>query len=342
MKRPMISVIIPIYNTRDYIIECLESVRQQTYSDYEVIVVNDGSTDDSEKLILDFIRDNHLDNFRLICKENGGLCSARNLGLQHANGQWIVFIDSDDWLEKTFFESMVLAQSKYHADYVLAGFRAYDIKTGLFDVWSNYTVKNGILPQDLKSLKSMDYAWARMYKKSIIDEHSLKFDERIRFCEDNAFNFDYISVIHSFACVDEIGYTYRRGHAGAMSKMAVTPHMRKYIMEHTYEFCNKIPQKYIMDALKENRSFSHIMWNVQLTDVVVDILENNAKAAKRKMKQPLTLAIVGSFVSNNKKDRVLRYLWNKPFFMFRAFVVLFYKNINRIKRWKRVSRFLTH
>lgn len=343
MTKPMISIIIPIYNTQDYIIECLESVKKQTYKNFEAIIVNDGSTDDSERLISEFISDNRLDNFHLICKENGGLCSARNEGLKHAKGEWIVFLDSDDWIESTLFENLITAELKYHADYVLAGFRVYYVDTGTYDTWSNYTVEYGRMPQDLKGLRSMDYVCCgRMYKKAIIDEYSLRFDERIKFCEDNAFNFDYIGVIKSFACVDEIGYNYRRGHAGAMSSWSVTPHMRKYIREHMHGFCDKVPEEYIIEALKENRSLSHMMWNAQFTDVVVDILENKTAEAKAKMKQPLALAIVDSFVSNNKKDKVLRYLWKKPFFLFKFFVILFYKNIDKIKKVKWLRRFLTH
>ena len=342
MDKPTISVIIPVYNTQAYIVECLESVKNQTYKDYEVIIVNDGSTDNSEILIRNFISNNNLDNYYLLCKNNEGLCSARNDGLKHAAGEWIIFIDSDDWLEETCFENLIAADNKYHVDLVLTGFRAYDIETEKFDIWSQYTVEYGEFPKDLKSLKSFDYVWARMYKKAIIDENSLKFDERIKFCEDNAFNFDYVSMINSFACVHDVGYNYRRGHSGAMSKMPVNPHMRKYIREHMYAFCDRVPEEYICIALKENRSFSHVMWNTQLTDVVVDILEHKTTEAKRKMKHPLAKQIVTSFISNNKKDRLLRYFWNAPFFLFRFFIIFFYKNIDKIKKVKWLSHFLTH
>lgn len=342
MGKPMISAIIPVYNTAQYIIECLESIKNQTYTKYEVIIVNDGSTDDSEKLISQFICENNLDNFRLISKENGGFCSARNEGIKQATGEWITFIDSDDWLENSFFENFAKADEKYHVDFVLVGFGAYEIEFGRFDIWSQYPVEYGTLPSDLKSLSSFDYVWSRMYKKSIIDAHQIRFDERIKFCEDNAFNFDYVSVIHSFACVNDIGYTYRRGHVGAASKKAITPYMRKYIREHMNAFCDKFPENDIVAALKENRSFSHVMWNALLTDVVVDILEKNSLEAKRKMSLPLSLSVVKLFKANNKKDKVLRYLWTKPFFMFKTSVNVFYKNIDRIKKLKWLSRFLTH
>ena len=339
---PLISVIIPVYNTQDYIIGCIDSVRKQTYSNLEVIIVNDGSTDDSEKLITEFIDQYHLTYFSIINKPNGGLCSARNEGLKHAAGEWVVFVDSDDWIEPRYIESMMEADAQYHAELYLAGFRAYDMDTNVFDVWSNYTVEFGALPTDLHALKSCDYVWARMYKKSVIDKHSLSFDERVKFCEDNAFNFDYISVAQSFACVNEVGYTYRRGHSGAMSKQAVTPYMRRYIAEHMYAFCDKVPMGDIVIALDENKSFSRIMWNTQLTDVVIDILEKNDASAQRKMKQPLARNIVDSFVPTTRKDKMYHFLWNRSFFVFKLFVNIFYKNVEKIKKNKRLAHFLTH
>jgi glycosyltransferase involved in cell wall biosynthesis len=342
MEQSLISIIIPVYNTQEYIIDCLESVKKQTYKNYEVLIINDGSSDNSQELIINYIRSNGLDNFFLIEKANGGICSARNLGLEKASGKWIVFLDSDDWLEPTCLENMMKAEDKYHADFCLVGFRAYEIETGEFNIWSDYPVAYGVLPEELFLLKSFDYVWARMYKKTIIDEHALKFDEKIRFCEDNAFNFDYIGVINSFVCVNDIGYNYRRGHSGAISRSAITPYMRKNIGEHMYHFCDKLPQKCILDALKENRSFLCVMWNAQLTDVVIDILEKNKNRAKEKMRRPLAVAIVNTFTPSTKKDRLLHCLWKRSFFLFELFVKVFYNNIDKIKKVKWLSRFLTH
>lgn len=342
MAEPFISIIIPMYNTQEYVIQCLTSIKAQTYTDYEVIIVNDGSTDDCEKTVSDYISVNALCHFHLINKKNGGISSARNEGLKYAKGEWVTFLDSDDWLEETFLENLAKTEKKYHADLILTGFKAYDIFTGEYDVWSHYTADYGVLPQELKSLKSMDYVWSRMYKKSILDEHSIVFDERVKFCEDNAFNLDYVSVIQSFACTKEIGYVYRRGHPGALSKTAVTPFMRKYIREHLYSFYEKVPEETILAAFAETQSFVRILWNISLTDVVVDILENNSAEAKKKMKKTLTQALVKAFKPGTNKDKVFHFLWNRSFLLFRLCVLIFYKNIEKIKKNKKLSHFLTH
>ena len=93
-----VSIIIPVCNLEKYIRKCLQSVLDQTFHNYEVIVINDGSQDKSQDIIEEFIETNHLSNFKLINKKNGGLSAARNDGMSQAEGKWITFIDGDDWI----------------------------------------------------------------------------------------------------------------------------------------------------------------------------------------------------------------------------------------------------
>ena len=97
--KPMISIIIPMYNLEKYIVDCMESIRVQDYSNFEVLIVDDGSTDCSVKVVKEYIEQYKLKNFFLLTKPNGGISSARNAGLEKAKGEWILFIDGDDWIE---------------------------------------------------------------------------------------------------------------------------------------------------------------------------------------------------------------------------------------------------
>ncbi len=296
----------------------------------------------SRDIIKQFINDNNLNNFILVDTENGGVSHARNIGLSHVKGDWITFVDSDDWVEVTYISEIVNVISKYNTDFALAGFRAYELFEDKFDIWTDFPIEYGKMPEDIKYLTSFDYVWGRFYKRELIEHNGIRFDERIRFCEDNAFNYDYIGVIGSFACSDKIGYNYRRGHSGALSKGMVTPYMRKHLGEHMYNFCKKIPQSALNEALKENKSLSRVLWNAILTDIVIEILENNVTDAKMKKSQPLASFVVSAYAPMSKKDKVILSLWNKPFFVFKFFVKFFYGNLGVIKKFKKFAHFLTH
>ena len=109
---PKISVIVPVYNTEKYIERCLKSLLEQRYNDYEIIVVNDGSLDNSEEVINMYIK-NYGDKIKYYVKPNGGLSDARNYGIQKATGDYICFVDSDDYIESELFEKL--------SSYVLQG-----------------------------------------------------------------------------------------------------------------------------------------------------------------------------------------------------------------------------
>ena len=116
-----ISVIIPVYNSSKYLNKCLDSLVDQKYNNYEVILINDGSTDNSLEICLQYA--NNYNNFQVFSKENGGVSSARNYGLNKANGKWIVFVDSDDFVKPNYLSELIKAKiAKYqifHVYYVL-------------------------------------------------------------------------------------------------------------------------------------------------------------------------------------------------------------------------------
>jgi hypothetical protein len=176
-----------------------------------------------------------------------------------------------------------------------------------------------------------------MYKKSIIDANNISFDDRIRYCEDNAFNFDYIRAAKSFSCVDAISYIYRRGHTTALSKNLVYPRMRVHFVEHAQRFCDSIDDSILIEALKVNRSLCRIMWNVVSTGVIIDILDKNYSAARARMRQPLSKSIVELYPPYTKKDKALLFFWKHSFPCLVVLVKLYYSNFERVKKFKRFS-----
>ena len=120
MKRmPKISVIIPVYKVEQYLPECLDSIINQTYKNLEIICIDDGSPDNSGKILDEYAsKDNRI---RVIHKENGGISSARNAGLDIATGDWISFVDSDDWLDINTYEKLLSSADEANTDIVMFG-----------------------------------------------------------------------------------------------------------------------------------------------------------------------------------------------------------------------------
>lgn len=142
----LISVIIPVYNVEDYLHYAIESLEKQTYKNFEIILVNDGSTDNSGKLCDEYSE--KYSNVRVFHKENGGLSDARNFGVQKAKGEFITFLDPDDYLEVYSLELLAGIQEKYNCDIVSTRVKA----TELYNVYSNHSLTE----EDFENVLLMD------------------------------------------------------------------------------------------------------------------------------------------------------------------------------------------
>ena len=123
----MLSILIPAYNVEEYIERCLESIKNQVYKDFEVIIVNDGSTDGTLPKIIDFCKKDS--RFKYFTKENGGQMSAYLLGLDYARGDIIGFVDPDDTIDANMYQTMITKMSELNLDIVCCGFKRFDTKT---------------------------------------------------------------------------------------------------------------------------------------------------------------------------------------------------------------------
>jgi len=174
-----ISVIVPVYNVRDYIVKCIESILKQTFKNFEIIVVNDGTCDDSIKLIEKNFDD---DRIKIIYKKNGGLASARNTGVTYARGEYLFFVDSDDFIKPNTLEVMYKRAISGNHDLVLCDYYKYynDSNYELIPLIHHFNLN------DKKSIiTAMPGAVCRLIKKNLYLEYDIKFLEN-HFFEDNA------------------------------------------------------------------------------------------------------------------------------------------------------------
>lgn len=193
----MISVIVPVYNAEKYIEECVKSICEQTYTDTEIILVDDGSEDTSLEKCKRLSQSDY--RIRIISKTNGGVSSARNRGLEEAKGDLIAFSDADDILKPNLLERLLFYMEKYNADRVCGGYEHFYNDGHV--VYRKPRVPDGMYKRDelLKimiddgSLSGFLFSGVNnsLFRKRIIEENQLKFNENIKYNEDSLFSFEY-------------------------------------------------------------------------------------------------------------------------------------------------------
>jgi len=201
-----VSIIIPIFNAEMYLFNCLESVKFQNYSNFEVILIDDGSVDSSKKIIDKFLNDN---KFRYYYQKNAGVSAARNYGLSLSKGEYIVFLDADDLIGPTFLEDCIRNISD--VDIVFTGYNKFDSNHSENIMCHNLGKQNidTALTAVIKDISIFSFPWGRMYKKSIIDLNNLTFNSEIHFGEDLIFNVEYLNNAESSFFINSYQYFYR-------------------------------------------------------------------------------------------------------------------------------------
>lgn len=205
-----ISVIIPIYNSEKYLERCLDSIVNQTYKNLEIILLNDGSTDKSEEICKRYSDKD--ERIIYISKKNTGVSSTRNLGLEHVTGDYISFIDSDDFVELNMYEDLIeLLEKNPKVDTIL---------TDLTVVWNNEFIKSTkenktfLLTRDevfnniTKGYKFQGYSPTKLYNSKIVLDNNIKFDEKIYMVEDLLFFVEYLNYTKYILYTNQSYYYY--------------------------------------------------------------------------------------------------------------------------------------
>ncbi len=183
MENPKISIIVPVYNVEKYIRRCLDSISAQTFTDWECICVDDGTPDASGKICDEYAQKDS--RFVVIHKENGGVSSARNVGLDAAKGEWICFCDSDDWVEKEMLEILYNASIENNAEVTLGGYYLTDDNKK----YDTILPHEGLLSMPKDFVTKWQGPWAKLIKKSVLPKDNIRFPEGITLAEDLFFTF---------------------------------------------------------------------------------------------------------------------------------------------------------
>ena len=211
MSGPIVSIIVPVYNAEKTIQRCVESILGQDFQDFELLLIDDGSQDTSGELCDAFARQDA--RVRVFHKENGGVSAARNLGLSQAQGVYLQFLDSDDWITADATTMLVRTAREYRCDLVISDF---------YRVVGDRVSHKGDIQEDAV-LSREEYAahmmerpadfyygvlWNKLYRREIVERHHLRMNPEISWCEDFMFNLEYIRYAERFYALQVPIYYY--------------------------------------------------------------------------------------------------------------------------------------
>lgn len=294
---PKLSVIVPIYNVEEYLANCIESILNQTFKDFELILINDGSTDNSLEICYRYRdRDKRIN---VINKKNGGVSSARNIGIEISKGEYIAFVDPDDDIEINMYEELMGIMENNNVDIVVSGFKFINLINNTSEKFNIYNRTNRIIKRkeinneiliDILNLDNcygygMYSCWNKIYKKELFFKYNIRFDDNKNNGEDAKLNLIMLTVINSIYFLDIPLYNYYIRKRESLTQM---------VREDTY--------KDILD----NRDFHEYLCNLYGNS---QLCKNGIKKYLNDTIRYMNLVSVSNF-QLGKKNKILKEILN--------------------------------
>lgn len=254
---PVISVIVPVYNTEKWLRRCVDSILVQTYTDFELLLIDDGSIDGSGTICDEYaIKDSRI---RVFHKSNGGVSSARNVGLDQAKGEWVSFIDADDWIDADTFESYLKLEES-GINLLFGGHKNH---------YADQSIEIKRLPSAIVDNTNFDkyYSeydfhwrtspWAKFYRKSTIDDLGLRFDPKMKIGEDALFLFRFMLHEGKFKIVPVAAYNYNFEITSSLTKKIYDYNQELYFYQNISPLIADLRASY---SLKSKDSTTKLDW----------------------------------------------------------------------------------
>lgn len=263
-SHPEISVIIPIYNAEAFLHRCLESLTKQTYTDYEIILIDDGSQDKSRDICTQFCETDA--RFRLIAQPNAGVDKARNAGLKAARGEYVTFMDSDDWAEIGWLQAYIDAQKECPCDLLVQGTVVDDSVSCRRETlpekkYQGKAVLEGVMALEKRSLSG--FVHNKMYRTAIIREQNLTFEFTLK--EDLLFNLRYNNYIHSMNIIEQAHYHYMQHSGPSLIKKRYPPHQMLALFTALKEAGLTLAERY------QSPEYTQFTWQRYLSEYAIQI-----------------------------------------------------------------------
>ena len=313
-----ISVIIPVYNGEEYIKRCVDSVINQTYDNIQIIVINDGSIDNTENILKDY------SNIVLVNKENEGVSKARNTGLSLADGDYVYFCDADDFLEKNAFEVLVNEYGENDllrfGHYVVNGDDKKE-KTNADDVLAgvNLIFDNKKILEYLISNKTEGHLWNYLFKLNIIKDNKILFDEELFYQEDVMFLLEYCLKIKNVKVISNLFYNYFvngnsvtkniKSSIRNLSSICILRHKYLHLLKDNgmSDLSNLLEQRFLTLQLSYMLDYRKKLTKKKYVEVLKKISDGNQQYYNEVLKEPISKKWK-IFINLLKKQRI--YLFN--------------------------------
>lgn len=285
---PTVSIIVPVYNAEKGIRRCVDSILDQEYEDFECILVDDGSTDESPKILDEYAKKDK--RVQVIHKPNSGVSSTRNLALSKATGKYIQFLDADDWIPDHSTKMLVREAEDKHVDLVIGDF--YRV------VGNNLARKGSIESNDVLTLQQFaefmmespsDFyygvLWNKLYRNDIIQKYHVRMDENLSWCEDFIFNLEYLIHVQTVSALQLPVYYYVKTEGSLVSKtksLAKVVNMKATVFSYYNDF-----YKHVLDEKqyrKDRLSIAGFILDAANDDGVIPMMPGTKKLGKENFK----------------------------------------------------------
>lgn len=333
---PKVSIILPVFNCEQYISKCLECIINQSYENIEIIVVDDGSTDESARILDEFKREDN----RIVCfyQENSGPSEARNKGIANATGEYLVFVDSDDTVEKDYVKCLLTKLINANADLVCCGYK--DISEyGVI----NHTDFNVDGMTSISSLIEMvcrgtgGVLWGKIFKKEIIIKYNLEMDKNIFMSEDLVFVLEYVSHCNSFAAINEYLYNYNRLNQGSISSKISLNYLQNYInvwkrLEKLFNSVNL--NEYTTNEIITKRVQNTVIYLIEQQSVSLKVMgiKNTALNIKQILSTEYVKKYLPEFYTSNLLYKPLLFFIKNKFIKNGIFYGIFLNKLRLVKK----------
>lgn len=305
MSAPKISIIVPVYKAENYLSRCVDSLLAQTFQDFEILLVDDGSPDRSGKICDEYAKkDNRV---RVFHKENGGVSSARNLGIEQGRGEWIIFCDSDDWVDVNWLEQYCEALLE-DVDMVFQGYVREDNHKQVLHVWKDCLEKamlNIIYGLELRNL--FGWTWIKIFRADIIKRYAIRFNVNISKNEDTIFTLEYCLHIHKIRVLSVAAYHYRNTPFSLVSKHLPYEEVNlknEEIFKLRMQLCARFPldNKYRQWTIEDYKE--------QSVYALLSLYSNQYKESSEKRKAILkkTRLLIKDFVPKGELGKVIVFM----------------------------------